>query len=310
VSARAITWPRLGLGCASLGAPDLDERDAERVIDAAIARGIRFFDVAPLYGGGLAEERLGRALVPLRRDDYVLCTKTGVTRAYATTAMPPGATRRRERDTWDYGAAATRASVMRSLERLRVDRLDVVHLHDVEDHLDRCLDAHRELVRLRAEGIVGGIGIGSNLPGPVATLIDRAPFDAFLLAGCYTLLDRSGRALIEDARARGLRVVAGGVFNSGVLAAWPQPAPTYGYAPAAPSIVERTRRIAALCERHRVPIGAAALQFAFAQPAIATVLIGPRTVAELDANLEALRVDIPEALWADLGHDALADAAP
>ena len=310
MSARTIAWPRLGLGCASLGAPDLCDRDAERVIDAAIDRGIRFFDVAPLYGGGLAEERLGRALARLRRPEYVLCTKTGVTRAHATTAMPPGATRRREFDAWDYSATATRASVMRSLERLRTDRLDVVHLHDVEDHLDRCLDAHRELVRLRAEGVVGGIGIGSNLPGPVATLIDKAPFDAFLLAGCYTLLDRSGRALIEDAHSRGLRVVAGGVFNSGVLAAWPQGAPTYAYVPAPPSVVERTHRIAVLCERHRVPIGAAALQFVLAQPAIATVLIGPRTVAELDANLAAARVEIPEALWVDLGHDAIAATAP
>jgi D-threo-aldose 1-dehydrogenase len=306
VSARTAPWPRLGLGCASLGAPDLSDRDAERVIAAAVERGLRFFDVAPLYGGGLAEERLGRALAGLRRDDYVLCSKTGVTRAHGTSAMPPGATRRRQFDVWDYSASATRASVMQSCERLRTDRLDVVHLHDVEDHLDRCLDAHGELVRLRAEGLVGGIGIGSNLPGPVATLIDRAPFDAFLLAGCYTLLDRSGQALIEDAHARGLRVVAGGVFNSGVLAAWPQPAPAYGYAPAAPSIVERTARIAAVCERHRVPIGAAALQFVLAQPAITTVLLGPRSVAELDANLAASRAEIPETLWADLGHAAVA----
>jgi D-threo-aldose 1-dehydrogenase len=309
VNAPTPSWPRLGLGCASLGAPDLPDRDAEAVIAAAIERGIRFFDVAPLYGGGLAEERLGRALAPLARGEYVLCTKTGVTRAYATTALPPGATRRRERDVWDYRAAATRASVRRSLERLRTDRLDVVHLHDVEDHLDRCLDAHRELVRLREEGVVGGIGIGANLPAPVATLIDRAPFDAFLLAGCYTLLDTSGRALIEDAHARGIRVVAGGVFNSGVLAAWPQPAPTFGYAPASPDVLARTRRIAMACERHAVPIGAAALQFALRHPAITTVLIGPRTVAELDATLAAARVAIPDALWRELA-DVPAEVAP
>ena len=310
MSARATRWPRLGLGCASLGAPDLADRDAEAVIAAAVERGIRFFDVAPLYGGGLAEERLGRALAGVPRDAYVLCTKTGVTRERGTTAMPPGATRRRQFDVFDYGAAATRASVQRSLERLRTDRLDVVHLHDVENHLDDCLDAHRELVRLRAEGAIGGIGIGSNLPGPVATLVDRAPFDAFLLAGCYTLLDTSGRALIQDAHARGIRIVAGGVFNSGVLAAWPQPAPTYAYAAAPAAVLERTKRIAEVCLRHRVPIGAAALQFVLAQPAITTVLLGPRTVAELDANLAALRVEIPEALWADLGHAALAASAP
>jgi len=227
-------WPRLGLGCATLGtpAPELVDADAEAVTVAAIERGIRFFDVAPLYGGGVAEERLGRALAGLSRDDYVLCTKAGVTRPHGQSALGPGATRRRQFDVWDYSAAATRASVEASLTRLRTDRLDIVHLHDTERHLDRCLDAHAELSRLREQGIIGGIGIGSNLVAPVQNLIGRAPFSAFLLAGCYTLLDGSGRALIESAPARGIAVVAGGVFNSGVLATWPQPAPTFGYQPA------------------------------------------------------------------------------
>lgn len=298
-------WPRLGLGCAALGNPELDERTAEAVIAAAIARGIRFFDVAPLYGGGLAEERLGRALAQLPRDDYVLCTKTGVTRPYAQPAMPAGAVKRRQFDRWDLSAAATRASVATSCERLRTGRLDVVHLHDVEDHLDDCLVARDELERLQGEGVVGAIGIGSNLAAPVRELIGRARFSAFLLAGCYTLLDQSGRALIEDAHVRGIAVVAGGVFNSGVLAAWPQTVPTFAYAPAQEPIIERTRRIASLCERHRVPLAAAALQFALAHPAIATVLIGPRSVAELDASLRAARHDVPDALWDDLESGGL-----
>jgi len=125
-------WPRLGLGCASLGTPPplLDDDDAEAVIHAAIERGIRFFDVAPLYGGGLAEERLGRALAALPRDEYTLCTKVGVTRPYGQSAMPHGATRRRQFDRWDYSAAATRVSIQSSLGRLATDRLDVVHLHE------------------------------------------------------------------------------------------------------------------------------------------------------------------------------------
>ena len=302
MSRAVASWPRLGLGCAVLGtpAPELDDTAAESVIAAAIEHGIRLFDVAPLYGGGLAEERLGRALARLPRDDYVLCTKTGVTRPHGQSAMPPGATRRRQFDRWDYSAEATRASVMKSLERLRTDRLDVVHLHDAEDHLDACLDAHAELDRLRTGGIVGAIGIGSNLPDPVRCLIDRAPFSALLLAGCYTLLDQSGRQLIETAHARDIAVIAGGVFNSGVLAAWPQPAPRFGYAPASAIILERTRRIAAICERHGVPLAAAALQFVIAHPAISTVLIGPRSVPELEANLAAARCEIPDALWSEL----------
>lgn len=304
------TWPRLGLGCAVLGTPPpgLSDADAEAVITAAIARGIRFFDVAPLYGGGLAEERLGRALASLPRDEYVLCTKTGVTRPHAQTALPPGASHRRQFDVWDYSAEATRRSIAASLSRLRTDRLDLVHLHDAEDHLSEALVAHETLQRLRAEGTIGGISVGSNLPGPVEHLLACARFDAFLLAGCYTLLDQSGRRVIEAAHARGVAVIAGGVFNSGVLAAWPQAAPTFGYAPAGSGIVARTERIAAHCRHHGVPLAAAALQFVLAQRAIRTVLIGPRSVAELDANLAALEVSIPEALWVDLAADGIIPA--
>lgn len=300
---------RIGLGCASLGQPSLDDRAAQDVIGAAIARGIRFFDVAPLYGGGLAEERLGRALRELPRDDYVLCTKTGVTRPYAQPPRPPGATRSREFDRWDYSAEATRASIERSLARLGTDRLDLVHLHDAEDHLDDCLVARDELERLRERGVVGGIGIGSNLVAPVAQLTGRARFDAFLLAGCYTLLDASGGDLIASSHARGIRVIVGGVYNSGVLAAWPQPEPTFGYEPAPGAVLARTARIAAICRDHGVALGTAALQFALVNPAIDTVLLGPRTVAELDANLESAQATIPAELWRDLAADAASAAA-
>lgn len=298
-------WPRLGLGCASLGTPSpaLADRDAEAVIAAAIERGIRFFDVAPLYGGGVAEERLGRALRALPRDDYVLCTKTGVTRPCGQPPMPPGATRRRAFDRWDYSEKATRASIAASLERLRVARLDVVHLHDVEDHLDRCLDAYATLRALA--GTVSAIGIGSNHVEPVRELLARAEFPTFLLAGRYTLLDQSGAALIASAHARGIRVVAGGIFNSGMLAAWPQAAPTYGYQPADDEVLARTARIAAVCEAHGVPIAAAALRFVLANPAIATVLIGPRSIDELHANLDALELAIPDALWSALEDERL-----
>jgi len=300
-------WPRLGLGCATLGTPPplLDDDVAEAVMRAAIDRGIRYFDVAPLYGGGLAEERLGRALASLPRDSYVLSTKTGVTRPYGQSAQPPGATRRRQYDRWDYSGAATRVSIQTSLARLRTERLDVVHLHDAEDHLDTCLDAHAELTRLRDEGIVGAIGIGSNLVAPVQRLLDRAPFDAFLLAGRYTLLDASGNELIASAPARHIAVVAGGVFNSGVLATWPQAHPTFGYQPADRAVIERTARIAAICAEHRVPLAAAALQFVMSNPAITTVLIGPGSVAELDANLAAAGHPIPDALWTALARDGV-----
>ncbi len=287
-SAPPARWPRLGLGCAALGQPGVSERDAEATIARAFERGIRFFDVAPLYGGGLGEERLGRALRGAARSDYVLCTKTGVTRPYAQAATPPGGVRARAADRWDYSADATRASVMRSLERLGTNRLDAVHLHDIDDHLDESLVAHGELLRLREQGIVDAIGIGSNTTGPVAALLARARFDTFLLAGRYTLLDQSGAPLIEESARAGIAVVAGGVYNSGILSRWPPVAPTYGYAAASPAIVERAARIATLCERHGTTLPAAALQFVMANDAITTVLIGPRSVDELEQNLAAI----------------------
>lgn len=303
-------WPRLGVGCATLAAPDVSERDAAATLARAIARGVRFFDVAPLYGGGLGEERLGRALRALPRDAYVLCTKTGVTRPYAQAAIPPGGTTPRAADRWDYSRGATRASVQRSLERLGVDRLDVVHLHDVEDHVDACLDAHAELAQLQAEGVVGAIGIGSNRVAPVATLLARAPFDAFLLAGRHTLLDQSADGLLADAQRRGIAVIAGGVFNSGILGRWPQPAPTYDYRPASAAAIERTARVAAICARHGVPLPTAALRFAASHPAVRTVLVGPRSPAEVDASLDAMEAAIDPALWQELAAQGLIAGAP
>jgi D-threo-aldose 1-dehydrogenase len=296
----AAQWPTLGLGCASLGSPAVADRDAQAVMEAAMERGIRLFDVAPLYGGGLAEERLGRALRALPRDSYVLSTKTGVTRPYGQPPTPTGSAVRRGADVWDYGASATRSSIQRSLERLNVDRLDVVHLHDVEDHIDECLVARDTLAVLREQGFVDRIGIGSNLVAPVLHLLERAQFDAILLAGCYTLLNQEGDDLLHAASHRGIKVLAGGIFNSGILAVWPQEAPTFGYEAAGADARERTARIAAVCQCYGVPIAAAAIQFVQAHAAVATTLIGPRSVRELDENLAARRQAIPAALWAEL----------
>ncbi|MEO8976597.1 MAG: aldo/keto reductase [Casimicrobiaceae bacterium] len=300
---KSIRWPRLGLGCAALGTPSpaLSDAGAIATIEHALARGIRFFDVAPLYGGGLAETRLGRALRGVPRSDYVLCTKTGVTRPFAQSATPPGSTTPRAADRWDYSRAATRASVLRSLDRLGVERFDVVHLHDAENHLDQCLEAHAELVRLRDEGRVDRIGIGSNLVAPIETLLGRAAFDTFLLAGAYTLLDQCGEALITRAAQSGIEVVAGGIFNSGILASWPpSPASTYAYLPASAAVVQRTTQIAEACARHGVPLATAALQFVLAHLAISTVLLGPRTPHELDQNLASATASVPAALFDEL----------
>ena len=233
-----------------MGTPITDD-EARAVIETAWERGIRLFDTAPLYGGGVSEERLGAALEGLPRDEYVLTTKTGVTRPYGQAAIPPGTTRRRAADVWDYSRDGTRGSVATSLERLRTDRLDIVHLHDVEGREAECMSAHAALMELRAEGVVAGVGIGANDADAPLRLIVQAGFDAVLIAGRYTLLDQSALALIERAAAASVRIVAGGVFNSGILASGATPGATFAYDAPPPAIVERVRRIEAACLRPR-----------------------------------------------------------
>lgn len=216
----AIALPRLGLGTAAalgvMGTAISDEA-ANAVVATAYARGIRFFDTAPLYGGGLAEERLGRVLRTLPRDDIVLSTKTGVTRPYRQAASPPGGLRRSSADVWDYGPEATKRSVALSLERLGIERLDLVHLHDVDDRVDQAMAAYPALDELRAAGVIAGIGIGAKHVGAPLALLERGRFDAVLVPGRYTLLDQTALpALLPLALERGIRIVIGGVFNSGV----------------------------------------------------------------------------------------------
>lgn len=304
------TWPRIGLGCAALGVmgTPISDAAAREVIGTAWERGIRLFDTAPLYGGGVSEQRLGAALQGLPRDAYVLTTKTGVTRPYGQAAIAPGETRRRGADVWDYSRAGTRASVAASLQRLRTDRLDIVHLHDIEGRESECMSAHAALLELCAEGTVGGIGIGANDADAPLRLIGQARFDAVLMAGRYTLLDQSALTLFERAGATGIRIVAGGLFNSGILASGATRGATFAYDPAPPAIVERVRQIEVACLRHGVPLRAAALQFVAAHPAVSTLLLGPRSVAELEDSLAMLAHPVPAALWAELRAARLIDS--
>lgn len=296
-----IAWPRIGLGCAALTEPGANgERVARAVIERAWQRGIRLFDTAPLYGGGLAEERLGAALRGLPRGNYVLCTKTGVTRPYAQGPIPPGSTQRRAADVWDYGPQATRASVERSLERLHTAYLDLVHLHDVDGRESECLRAYECLRAMRADGCVRGIGVGSNGVAAAALLLEQVTLDALLIAGRYTLLDQSAGALFARAAAAGVRVLAGGVLNSGVLAHGITPGATFDYAPLVPAMAERVRELQALCARHEVPLAAAALRFVLDQPRVSSILLGPRDVRELDELLDMAESPVQEAFWREL----------
>ena len=311
-----LTVTRVGLGTAPLGGlyePVADEA-ARETIDRAWELGVRFFDTAPLYGHGTSEQRVGAALSSRPRDELVLATKVG--RLLRAGAPPDESQLSGGFERWpaappvnpvfDFSYDGVLRSVGESLERLGLDRVDVLHIHDPDDHYDEALrGAYRALDRLRAEGTIRAVGAGMNQAPMLVRFAREADFDCFLVAGRYTLLDQSALPeLLPLCRERGIAVILGGVFNSGILAD-PRPGATYDYSLAAPELVERARRIADVCARHRVPLKAAALQFPLAHPAVTSLLLGARSVAELEENLALLRLELPGELWTDLHREQL-----
>jgi D-threo-aldose 1-dehydrogenase len=288
---------RLGLGTAPLGGlyEDVPDAEGEALLEHAWAAGLRFFDTAPFYGHGLAERRLGAALRARPRDELVVATKVG----RLLRGDPP-------EPVFDFSERGALASFEESLERLGLDRVDVLHIHDPDDHHDEAVaGAYRALDGLRREGRIRAVGAGMNQSAMLARFAREAAFDCFLLAGRFTLLDQSGADdLLPLCRERGIAVIAGGPFNSGILAD-PRPGAPYNYRPAPPELVERAQRLRAVCERHGVPLAAAAIQFPLRHPAVAAVLVGARSKAELEEDLRLFRLDVPDALWADLARQGL-----
>ncbi|MFF7521820.1 aldo/keto reductase [Streptomyces pseudovenezuelae] len=306
--------PELALGCAALGNlfhPVTDD-EAQATVDAAWEAGIRTFDTAPHYGLGLSERRLGAALRERPRDTYTLSTKVG----RLLVPDPDGGTgddlahgfavRATHRRVWDFSADGVLRSLEASLRRLGVDRVDMALLHDPDDHAEQALrEAYPALERLRAEGVVKAIGVGMNQSALPARFVRETDIDVVLLAGRYTLLDQDGLTeLLPEAAARGRSVVIGGVFNSGLLTA-PRPGASYDYAPAPQPVLDRALRLLSVCERHGVPLRAAALRFPFGHRAVASVLTGARTPHEVRDTVAQLTRPIPDALWDDLRTEGL-----
>ena len=281
----------------------MSDEQAQRVIEAAWAAGIRYFDTAPVYGFGLSEQRLGAVLRTKPREEFVISTKVG--RLLRAGAPPePGQTWKGTppvNPVFDFSYDATMRSVEESLNRLRLDRVDVLLIHDPDQHFEAALNgAFRALDRLRADGTVRAIGAGMNQAEMLARFAREADFDCFLLAGRYTLLDRSGtHELLPLCLERGISVIAGGVFNSGILAESGSKR-HYNYEQAPPDVISRAERIKATCERHGVDVKAAALQFPLRHPAVASVLTGCRSLAELEQNVRLFTAPIPDELWKEL----------
>src|ERR1700733_1268844 len=290
----SVAVTRLVFGGAPIGglfAP-VDDDTALATLDAAWTAGIRAFDTAPHYGVGLSERRLGRFLPGQPRDEYVLCTKVGRRLVPAAGDVDgaegfygtPRLTRVR-----DYSRDGVLASLEGSLRRLGTDRVDIVLIHDPDDHGPEALDgAYPALADLRAQGVITAVGVGMNQTEMLEWFLPRTDLDCVLIAGRYTLLDtRAAAALLPECQRRGVAVLAGGVFNSGVLAD-PGPAATYDYQAASGDVIERARLIAAACARHGIPIGAAALRFTLRHPAVTAALVGARSPGEIREDVSYL----------------------
>ena len=277
--------------------------EAHRVVEAAWQAGIRFFDTAPLYGHGLAEQRLGAVLRAKPREEFVLATKVG--RLLRADAPPePGQAYKGVppvNPTYDFSYDGVMRSVEESLARLGLDRVDVLHIHDPDEHFEEALaGAYRALDRLRAEGTIRAVGAGMNQAEMLVRFAREADFDCFLLAGRYTLLDRTGAAeLLPLCVEKSIAIIAGGVFNSGILAN-PRPGTTFNYQPAPPELVDRALRMQEICARHGVELKAAAIQFPLRHPAVASVLTGCRSVREVEENVRMFQAPIPSSLWDEL----------
>jgi len=313
---------QLGLGGTALGNiySAVDEQAALETTDAAYQAGVRYFDTAPLYGYGLSEQRLGKALARYPREQVVVSTKVG----WALVPLEPGQQHAIDifaqalpfRGVMDYSREAIRRSLEESLERLHLDRLDIVFMHDPDEgislqpgrdpnevsHFAAAMNnAYPLLDELRRQGVITALGVGMNQWQMLVKFARAGDFDCFLLAGRYTLLEQAPLTeFLPLCAEKNISVIIGGPYNSGILASGAIEGAYYNYQAAPPPVLHRVRQIEAVCGCHGVTLPAAALQFPFGHPAVTTIIPGARSVAELRANVASFGQPIPAAFWAEL----------
>ena len=296
---------RIGLGTAPLGNlfAALSDEQAQGTVDAAWEAGVRFFDTAPLYGHGLAEVRLGRALASRPRHEYVLATKVGRLLRHTDGARPDTIFRDVPDvdPVYDLSRDAVLRSIDESLERLGLVRPDVVHVHDPDGHEAGALaTGFPTLIELRDQGVIGAVGCGMNQVEMLERFVDRVDLDCLLIAGRWSLLDRrAGERLLPRCAERGIDVFVGGVFNSGLLAT-PTPGATFDYAPAAPELLAAARAMSEVCVRSGTTLPAAAVRLALRPPAVTRVVLGARSAVEVHADVAYATAPLPDELWAEL----------
>jgi D-threo-aldose 1-dehydrogenase len=285
-----LACSRVGLGTAALAGlyAETDVATALETVDRAWELGVRYFDTAPSYGSGLAEQRLGEALGHRPREEFLISTKVGrLLRPGTPSPMFKGAPPLAP--LLDLSADGLRRSLAESLERLGLDRVDIAYVHDPEGHIDAAIAAVASL-----RDLVSEIGVGTNSVATATAFARRGEIDHLLIAGRYTPLDDSaGDTLLDLCASRAIKVTAAGVFNSGLLCG----GTTYDYRTAPRREIQRTHRLAELCAGYDVPLAALALQFPLRNVAVTNILLGPRSPAELEQSVELLSHDIPDALW-------------
>lgn len=316
----------IGLGGAPMGNlfRPVAEADARAAVDAAWDAGLRYFDSAPLYGHGLGERRMGAALRSRPRDQFVVSTKVGRllvpdanAKGGAYVQVPP------LRPVFDYSRDGTLRSVEASLDRLGLDRVDLLLIHDIDAfthgpdeqarrYREAMSGAYPALDGLRRAGTVGAIGLGVNDWRVCERAAGDGDFDGFLVAGRYTLLEQEPlESFLPMCVRRGIGVIAAGAFNSGILATGPVEGAMYNYLPAPADISDRVGRIELVCCAHGVPLAAAALRLPLMHPAVTSVVLGMRDAGEVAHNMALARQPIPDGLWRDLkGEGLLHPATP
>jgi D-threo-aldose 1-dehydrogenase len=319
-----LTFTELGFGAAPLGNlyRAVSDEDAQATLDAAWDSGFRYYDTAPLYGLGLSETRLNQFLRGKKRDEYVLSTKAGrllrVCPPDQRTGIGKFFDTPTRREVYDYSYDGVMRSFEASLERLGVDRIDILFVHDVDifthgskEASDARIDefmrsGYYAMLALRDQGVIKAFGGGINEWEVCQTLAERGDFDLFLLAGRYTLLEQEALAtFLPLCEKRGIGIVLGGPYNSGILATGPKPGAFYNYEAAPKDILDRVARIEAVCKRHGVALIEAALQFPALHPAVVALIPGGQRPEEVKSNRKILDAKIPAALWADLKAEGL-----
>jgi len=301
--------PRLGLGGTALGGLFHDPSDiaATSAIQRALQLGINFFDTAPLYGAGKSESRFRRGLEGVDRDSYVLASKVGYS------LLPPEAGAKNElffpyenppalTPVYDFSYDAVMRSLEGSLKRLGIPRIDILHIHDPDNHFEAAMGgAYVALDKLRSEGVIGAVGLGITSNETLIRFVEAGDFDCVLLAGRYTLLEHASlQRALPLCQEKGTSLIIGGPYNSGILATGAEPGAMYNYVPATAEILETVRQIEGVCKEYSVPLQAAALQFPLAHPTVAAIIPGARSAEEVEENFRFVSHSIPAEFWADL----------